>query len=354
MPSLRAPVLLRKPTRPAQAAPPPTDGLVDCAVYVDGRRQGACSPADALADVRRRGTGFVWVGLHAPDEAQMEQIASTFGLHELAVEDAVHAHQRPKLERYDDTLFLVLKTLAYVQHETLQDAKDVVVSGELMVFMGADFVITVRHGTHTELAGVRRTLEADPEHLTLGPSVVMHALADHVVDSYVVLADALETDIDAMEEGVFSPGNSVGTGQIYLLKREVVEFRRSVAPLGAPLGVLSSARSTLVPKEVRRYFRDVDDHQTSVAERVSGFDEVLTSLVDAALAKVSVQQNNDMRKIAAYAAIITVPTLIAGIFGMNFDPLPGLHSADGFWISIAAMVVICTGMWVGFRRSGWL
>jgi magnesium transporter len=353
---------LRPPARGAKAVPslrtlslPASEAVVDCAVYVAGVRQpGRWTHAGALAEVRRRGEGFVWVGLHAPDAEQMTSVAEIFGLHDLAAEDAVHAHQRPKLERYDDTLFMVVKTVTYVAHESIDTAKEIVESGEIMVFVGADFVVTVRHGEHSALGALRASLEADTEQLALGPAAVLHRIADHVVDSYLEVADAVEGDIDALEEQIFSPRTNVDIEQIYLMKREVVEFRRAVAPLGVPLKRLAADRSTLVPKEIRRYFRDVDDHQTAVAERVAAYDEVLNTLVDAALAKVTVQQNGDMRKIAAYAAIITVPTMIAGIYGMNFDVMPELHTQYGYPVVLVVMVAICGLLWRGFRRNGWL
>jgi magnesium transporter len=328
---------------------------VDCAVYVGGRRlPGRWTHAGALAEVRRRGEGFVWVGLLAPDEGQMTSVAETFGLHELAVEDAVHAHQRPKLERYDDTLFMVLKTVAYVPHESIATAKEIVETGEVMVFVGADFVVSVRHGEHSELKPLRQTMESDAEQLALGPSAVLHGIADHVVDHYLEVVDMVEGDIDTLEEQIFSPRTSVEIETIYLMKRELVELRRAVTPLAGPLKSLASDRGLRLPEEIRQYFRDVDDHHTAVAERVQTYDEVLTSLVDAALAKVTVQQNGDMRKIAAYAAIITVPTMIAGIYGMNFDDMPELHTHYGYYVVLVVMVSLCGLLWRGFRRSGWL
>ena len=359
MPSLPS---LRPTVRGAKSAPslprlslPASEAVVDCAVYVAGVRQpGRWSHAAALAEVRRRGEGFVWVGLHAPDEGQMTSVAQTFGLHDLAVEDAVQAHQRPKLERYDETLFLVVKTVTYVAHESIATANEIVESGEIMVFVGADFVVTVRHGEHSALGTLRRTMEADPDQLALGPAAVLHGITDHVVDSYLEVADAVEGDIDALEEQIFSPRTQIDIEQIYLMKREVVEFRRSVAPLGVPLKRLVADRSTLVPKEVRRYFRDVDDHQSAVAERVASYDEVLNTLIDAALAKVTMQQNNDMRKIAAYAAIITVPTMIAGIYGMNFENMPELGTTYGYPVVLLVMLTICAALWRGFRRNKWL
>ncbi|MBB6373616.1 magnesium transporter [Pseudonocardia eucalypti] len=333
--------------------------VVDCAVYIDGHRlPGRWSHERAVREVRDRGgdegNAFVWIGLHEPDDEQITGIAETFGLHELAVEDAVHAHNRPKLERYEDMLFAVLKTVCYVGHAEPTTSAELVETGEVMAFVGRDFVVTVRHGNHSGLHDVRLKLEEDPEQLALGPAAVLHALADHVVDSYLEVTDAIEADIDLMEVEVFEPRSQVGSEQIYVMKREVLELRRAVMPLGQPLRRLAEGYSSLIPHEVRSYFRDVDDHLTTVAERVSGFDELLTTLVDAVLAKITMQQNNDMRKITAYAGLISVPTMIAGIYGMNFDYMPELHQPWGYpavWLVIGT---VCTLMYRTFRRNQWL
>ena len=288
--------------------------IVDCAIYVKGKRlPGHWNHDRAIEKVRELEDAFVWIGLHEPDNEQITGIADTFALHELAVEDAVHAHSRPKLERYDDMLFAVLKTVCYVGHSEPTTAAELVETGEVMAFVGRDFVITVRHGNHSGLQDVRRKLEDDPEQLSLGPAAVLHAVADYVVDSYLEVTDAIEADIDVMESEVFEPRSSVDSEQIYVMKREVLELRRSVMPLGPPLRRLAEGYSSLVPHDARSYFRDVDDHLSSVAERVTGFDELLTTLVDAVLAKITLRQNDDMRKITAYAGIISVPTMVAGI-----------------------------------------
>lgn len=284
----------------------------------------------------------------------MDGVAECYGLHELMVEDAVHAHQRPKLERYDDVLFLVLRTISYVEHESVTTANEIVESGEIMVFLGRDFVITVRHGEHSGLSGVRRTLEKNPEQLALGPSAVLHAVADHVVDEYLEVTGSIERDVDAMEEEVFSPHHHVPIENIYLLKREVVELRRSVTPLSTPLNQLAQSSENPVPKAVRRYLRDVQDHHTLVAERVAEFDEVLSSLVDAALARVTMQQNMDMRKISAWVAIAALPTMVAGIYGMNFDNIPELHWKYGYYMVVAVVAVACVGLFATFRKNDWL
>jgi magnesium transporter len=342
--------------RPGVAAvePPASGYIVDCAVYVDGERlPRRWTHADALAEVRRRGSGFVWIGLHEPTEQQIKGIADTFELHELPVEDAVHGHQRPKLELYEDHLFMVLKTVCYVEHEP-GTANEIVNTGELMAFLGRDFVITVRRGPHSGLSSVRRALEADPERLATGPDAVLHAIADYVVDSYLDVTDSVEQDIDEMEEQVFSPRISVAAEHIYLMKHEITELRRAVIPLANPLRRLSEGYTRLVNDEVRLYFRDVDDHLTTVAERVNAYDELLTSLVNAALTKITLQQNTDMRKITAWVAIVAVPTMIAGIYGMNFDYMPELRWKFGYPAVMLVVALICTTLYLVFRRNKWL
>ncbi|MFN8226940.1 MAG: magnesium/cobalt transporter CorA [Mycobacterium sp.] len=338
---------------------PVARAMVDCAVYVDGSRlPGKFTHAAALDRVREiRADGqsaFVWIGLHEPDEHQMQSVAEVFGLHPLAVEDAVHAHQRPKLERYDNTLFLVLKTVNYVPHESVALAREIVETGEIMVFVGPEFVVTVRHGEHSGLAGVRRRLEEQPEQLALGPYAVMHAIADHVVDSYLDVTRLMECDIDAIEEDTFSPTAKTNVEQIYLLKREVVELRRAVSPLSVELGRLHSDNKDLLSKEVLRYMRDVIDHQTHAADQIASYDEMLSSLVQAALARVGMQQNTDMRKISAWVAIAAVPTMIAGIYGMNFEHMPELHETWGYPAVLLLMVAVCGFLYRNFRRNHWL
>jgi magnesium transporter len=329
--------------------------VVDCAVYVEGKRlPGRWTHAEAIKEVRKRREGFVWIGLHEPDAIQIQGIAETFGLHELAVEDALEAHQRPKLERYDDTLFMVVKTVRYVEHESPTTANEIVETGELMVFLGRDFVITVRHGNHSGLATLRQDLDEEPERLNLGPAAVLHAIADHVVDHYLDVTTRIEADIDEMETQVFAPRSQVSAEQIYFMKREVLELRRAVMPLKTPLQRLAEGYTRLVPDEVRSYFRDVDDHLATVSERVVNFDELLTTLVDATLAKITLQQNTDMRKITAWAAIIAVPTALAGIYGMNFDYMPELHWKFGYPLAVAVILGICLLLYRIFKRNQWL
>ncbi|MFC8384783.1 magnesium and cobalt transport protein CorA [Nocardia sp. NPDC057272] len=339
--------VVHKPSVPTARA------IIDCAAYVDGKRlPGRFTPETALTEIRRRGTGFVWIGLFEPDLHQMGEIAATFGLHELAVEDAVTGRQRPKFERYDDTMVTVMRTVAYVEHD-MHTVSEIVQTGEIMVFLGADFVVAVRHGEHNELTAVRHRLEAEPDRLALGPGVVLHAIADHVVDTYIDVTQATEFDVESMEEELFSPRSKIPIEAIYQLKREIVELRRAVRPLAGPLQTLTAPRTPL-PKEVRRYLRDVADHHSGVAERINDLDETLTTLVGAAVAKIAVQQNTDMRKISAYIAILAVPTMIAGIYGMNFDHMPELRQTWGYPATLIVMATICATLIVAFRRIRWL
>jgi magnesium transporter len=338
---------------------PVARAMVDCGLYSDGKRlPGKYTHAAALKKVREleaEGTAaFVWIGLHEPDDHQMQAVADVFGLHQLAVEDAVHAHQRPKLERYDDTLFLVLKTVNYVEHESVAKAREIVETGEIMIFVGPDFVVTVRHGEHGGLAGVRSQLESSPTRLALGPYSVMHAIADHVVDHYLEVSALIETDIDAMEEDVFSPQTHTNIECIYLLKREVVELRRAVSPLTRDLERIGTHHDDLVSVEIRRYMGDVLDHTIKAADQIASYDEMLSSLVQAALGKVAMQQNVDMRKISAWVAIAAVPTALAGVYGMNFDNMPELHWTYGYPAVLLVMVTVCTLLYRTFRHNHWL
>ena len=252
--------------------PPAEQAVVDCGIYVDGERlPGTFSYAEAQAKVSELQLGgqeaFAWIGLHAPTEHQMQEVGDAFSMHPLAIEDAVCAHQRPKLERYDESLFLVLKTLNYVPHESTLLAREIVETGEIMVFVNRDFVVTVRHGDHGRLSDVRKRMDSDPEHMRLGPFAVMHAIADAVVDHYLEVTQLMEGDIDAIEEEAFARDHRTRIEPIYQMKREVVELRRSVNPLSMPFARLQTEHKDLISKEVRRYLRDVGDHHTHAADR---------------------------------------------------------------------------------------
>ncbi|MET9608444.1 magnesium/cobalt transporter CorA [Streptomyces sp. NPDC006512] len=338
------------------ARSPLGSAVVNCVVYVDGIRQDGCAEAEeALRRVRKSGEGFVWIGLHEPSQEELAGLAALFGLHPLAVEDAVNAHQRPKVERYDDTLFAVFKTVRYVEHEELTATSEVVETGEMMAFVGVDFVITIRHGGRGTLGPVREALETEPEQLAKGPAAVLHAMADHVVDDYVAVTDAVQSDMDAVETAVFSEyGGRGDAGRIYQLKRELLELRRAVAPLGRPLEQLATQPIPVIPPEIRAYFRDVADHLTRATEQIGAYDGLLDSILQAHLAQVTVAQNEDMRKITAWAAIVAVPTMVCGVYGMNFDHMPELHWTYGYPLVVGVMVIACFAIHRGFRRNGWL
>ncbi|WP_069173403.1 magnesium and cobalt transport protein CorA [Streptomyces griseus] len=327
--------------------------IVDCGIYRDGRRtEGPADFSDALDEARATGDAFVWIGLHEPTEKEFDLVSSEFGLHPLAVEDALRAHQRPKLEIYDDSLFVVVKPVVYA-HES-----DAVSTGELMLFMGDSFVVTVRHGEGAPLAAVRRRLEAEPEVLRHGPTAVLYAVSDAVVDHYIDVAAELQVDLEELETLVFAPsgsGDSKNTAErIYTFKRQVLEFRRATGPLGAPMARLAGAGVPFVDQGSQPFFRDVNDHLTRANEQVEGLDRLLSDILSAHLAQMGVRQNDDMRKISAWAAMAAVPTMVAGIYGMNFDHMPELHWVWTYPVVIVSMVCAVVGLHRLFKRRGWL
>jgi magnesium transporter len=341
-------------------------GIVNCALYLDGVRQpGDWHFAEALSAARAHtstddsdgtSTGFVWLGLKEPGANELADIAETVDLHELAVEDAVKSSQRPKVERYGDMTFLTMRTARYVEHNELTANSEVVEIGDILIFLGDHFVITVRHGNACELSPVRKSLEGRPDLLKLGPWAVAYAVYDKVVDLFVDVAAAMEEDVASVEDSVFSR-TKAGTGriqQIYQLKRELMEFKRTVLPLQRPLAGLLNGQLAKLPAEIERYFRDVLDHLTRTVEQVMYYDDVLNSILQARLAQVTVEQNNDMRKIAAWAAIAAAWTAIAGVYGMNFEVMPELDWTFGYPGVLAIMVGISIALYRAFRRSGWL
>jgi magnesium transporter len=325
--------------------------IVDSAVYRQGKRIVDDLPAGELGRVRKLATepgDFVWVGLHEPSQEELATVEEEFGLHPLAVEDAFNAHQRPKLERYEHTLFLTLKSLWYV------DENDAVETGEINMFVGADFVVVVRHGSGSELHSARRDLEAKTAVLTHGPSAVVYAVCDRVVDGYLSVMSSLEEDVDEVETSVFSPERTNDSERIYTLKREIAEARRAVLPLREPMRRFATGAVPGIEEGSAPFFRDVLDHLNQAAETVDGLDQLLSTAFDAHLAQISVQQNEDMRKISAGAAIVVVPTLIAGVYGMNFTHMPELSWRLGYPYAILLMAGCCVVLWMWFKRSGWL
>ncbi|MEU8891849.1 magnesium/cobalt transporter CorA [Streptomyces sp. NPDC048442] len=326
--------------------------IVDCAIYREGRRtEGPSDLSDALGEARSAQDRFLWIGLHEPSEKEFDLVTSEFGLHPLAVEDSLSAHQRPKLEVYEDSLFAVLKPVVY------EPESDTVTSGELMVFVGDSFVVTVRHGEGAPLAAVRQRLESDPQLLAHGPTSVLYAVSDAVVDHYMEVAAELATDMEELESEVFSPqgGDTKGTaGRIYTFKRQVLEFRRASAPLAQPMLRLSSPGLPFVHDHAQPFFRDVSDHLTRANEQVEGLDRLLSDILSAHLAQMGVRQNDDMRKISAWAAMAAVPTMVAGIYGMNFEHMPELKWGWAYYGVLVFMALCEVGLYRLFKRRGWL
>jgi magnesium transporter len=322
--------------------------IVDCAIYDNGvRRDGKVELAHAY-DERHQPGRFVWIGLYEPTEEEFDSLRREFELHPLAVEDAIHAHQRPKLEVYDEMVFLVLKTARYV------DPTEVIELGEVLVFLGEDFVITVRHGEASSLAPVREALDADPARLKHGPSSVLHAILDLIVDDYQPAIEGLETDIDEVEEQLFSGERINPAERIYRLQREVLSFRKATAPLVEPIDKLARGHFAQIHPEIRDYFRDVNDHLIRARDQLDAMRDLLSSSLQANLAQVAVRQNEDLRRISAWVAIIAVPTAIAAIYGMNFEHMPELEWDLGYPAAVLAMLVICSLLYRYFKRVGWL
>lgn len=326
--------------------------IVGSAIYRDGVRLETPEDPATLGHACRLAGGVAWIGLVSPTQEEFDSLAAQFGLHELAAEDAVHAHQRAKLERYGDTLFCVLRPARYV------DETESVVFGELHVFAGPDFVITVRHDEASDLTGVRRALEARPDLLRRGPVAVLHAIMDRVVDDYIPVVAGLENDIDEIEDQVFSGQEGVSR-RIYQLSREVIAFGRASGPLPGMLGVLVD--DPAMDAEERRYLRDVQDHALKVQEQVDGFRQLLQNILSTnltletkTLTEASIAQNEEVKRISAWAAILFAPTLIGTIYGMNFEHMPELHWAAGYPLALAMMVATSVVLYVVFRRRGWI
>lgn len=326
--------------------------LIDCALYHEGVRQDGPRDLAGVAAAARAGRGTAWIGLYRPDGAEFAGVAREFGLHPLAVEDAVHAHQRPKLERYGDALYCVLRPARYI------DASETVEFGELHVFAGPFFVVTSRQDDACDLGGVRAGLESRPELLRRGPLAILHAIMDRVVDDYAPVVAGLENDIDEIEDEVFG-GIPTVSRRIYELSREVIAFGRASAPLAAMLEPL--VRDSSLGDEERRYLRDVQDHAVRVQEQVDGFRELLQSILSVnltletkALSEASIAQNEEVKRISAWAAILFAPTLIGTVYGMNFRHMPELHWRAGYPLAIALMVATSVTLYLLFRRRDWI
>ncbi|MFD4181746.1 magnesium/cobalt transporter CorA [Rhodococcus sp. NPDC058514] len=350
------------PTPPAPPVAPVEASVVNSAVYRDGARiETPSSLAEALRSLPDE-TSMAWIGMYRPDEEQLQAAAKQFGLHELAVEDAIVAHQRPKLERYGDTLFVVLRAARYL------DETERVDFGELHVFCGPTFVITVRHSESPDLSAVRTRMENDPELLKLGPEAVLYAILDAVVDGYAPVVAGLQNDIDEIETEVFS-GDPKVSRRIYELSREVIEFQRATKPLLDMLRGLSAGFEKYnTDEELQKYLRDVTDHATTVVERADGFRQLLGNILTvnatlvsqtqneemSALTQASYAQNEEIKKVSSWAAILFAPTLIGTVYGMNFDTMPELHWVGGYPMALLMMALTCITLYTIFKRKGWL
>ena len=348
---------------PREAPKPKGHSVVDSAIYCGGSRVASPgSLAETYRVLHKAPKSLAWIGLYRPDSRELASLAQEFDLHELAIEDAIQAHQRPKLERYGETLFVVLKAARY------RDATEEVEFGEVHLFVGPDFVVTVRHAEAPNLAAVRRRVERDPELLNRGTEAVLYAIMDKVVDGYAPVVAGLENDIDEIETEVFR-GDPKVSRRIYELSREVIEFQRATRPL---VGMLESLRGGFekygVDEELQRSLRDVADHVTEVVEKVDGFRELLRDILTVnstlvaqeqneemkSLAIASSAQNEEVKKISAWAAILFAPTLIGTVYGMNFDNMPELHWEYGYPFAVGLMGMVCGGLYLIFKRLSWL
>jgi magnesium transporter len=321
--------------------------IVNCAAYENGLRCGDDLDFKGAVEAARSEGTFAWLGLYEPTREEFDALAREFDLHELAVEDAIKAHQRPKVELYGDTLFVVVKTANYV------DSDEVIEIGELMIFVHPDFIITVRHG-EGDLRAVRERIERRPELLRLGPGMALYAIVDHVVDNYEVAAAGVDVDVQEVERQVFAEDRDNPAERIYKLEREVLDFYGAVAPLSVAVEEIVRGHFEVVPDDLTEYFRDVHDHLRRVEGRIAAFRELLDSALHANLTQVSVRQNEDMRKISAWVAILAVPTMIAGIYGMNFREMPELRWRFGYPAVLVVILLACLLLYRRFKRAGWL
>ncbi len=325
--------------------------IVDNALYRKGERVDLGLETGDLAGVRAKATeehDFVWVGLHHPDSEELEAVADLYGLHPLAVEDAISAHQRPKVERYDESLFIVLKTLWYV------DEEDAVETGEISLFVGHKFVVSVRHGSGGGLSDTRHRLEGMHNVLAHGPSAVVYAVCDQVVDRYEEVAESLQEDVDEVEQSVFSTQRTNDSARIYVLKRELAEMRRAVLPLREPMTKFSNGAVRGIHGDAGPYFRDVSDHLIRVAETIDTLDSLLSTAFEAHTAQISIQQNDDMRRITAAVGLVAAPTLVGSIYGMNFEHMPELGWLYGYPWALGLMALSSLAVFIVSKRSGWL
>jgi magnesium transporter len=322
--------------------------IVDYELYQNGNRYTEPSNLPELISKARTEGGFVWLGLAEPTQMEFDKIVGDFRFHPLAIEDAVNAKQRPKFEEYPGVQFCVLKTVFY------DEAQSLVSTGEIFCFIGEYFIVVVRHGDGAPLKNTRQILENNPEHLAKGPYAVLHAVIDHVIDCYIDIAAELEADVVQVENEVFNERKKTNSAAIYFLKREIIEFRHAIDPLLSPLQKLASEGASHVPNTLTPFFRDTLDHLSRASDAAAGLDSLLVSALQADLAHVQVQQNADMRKITSYVALASVPTMVAGIYGMNFDFMPELRWKFGYPLVVGSLVLLTAILYRKFKKSGWL
>jgi magnesium transporter len=323
--------------------------IVDCAQYRDGvRRDVGPLDIETAAARAKEGAGFVWLGLHEPGTEELDRVGRAFGLHELALEDSYSKHQRPKLEDYDGSYFVVIKTAKY------DDAREQIDFGEINLFLGSGYVIAIRHGIASVLKRARLQLERRPDLIAAGPAAAAWAILDKVVDDYEPVAAGLDNDIAEVEGEVFESRNVDSTRRIYYLRREVIEFHRAVQPLVAPLEALEGGVVVELAEPIRRYFRDVADHARRIDDQLHDQRDLLTGALDANLSLITLRQNEVVRSISAWAAIIALPTFIASVYGMNFEHMPELQSRLGYPLALLAMALVVLAMYRFFKRIRWL
>jgi magnesium transporter len=322
--------------------------IMDYALYRDGQRAlDGSSISEQIASARKDG-GFLWVGVSEPTSAEFDGLVEDFQFHPLAVEDAITAKQRPKLETYEGMTFVVFRTTFY------EERASQVTTGEILAFIGDHYIVVVRHGEGSPLAGVRTRLEQHPALLKFGPYAVLHAILDQTIDSYIAIAAELEKDVIEVEQSVFSDRKAYNSEKIYFLKRELLEFRHAIDPLVIPLQRLAVDFNDIVPDDLAPFFRDTLDHLHSAVDIANGLDDLLTSALSADLAHVQVQQNEDMRKITSWVALASTPTMMAGIYGMNFDHMPELRWSFGYPLVLSVMVAVTSFLYYKFKKSNWL
>lgn len=322
--------------------------LIDAAWYQNGVRKESGKDFRKLLDSARAENGFVWIGLAEPSDSEFHEIADIFNLHPLAVEDAVNAQQRPKLEDFGDQNFLIIKTVFFT------DITNDITTGELMLFIGDHFIVIVRHGEGTPLTTVRADLEHRPNFLSLGPWAVVHAVVDRIIDEYTKIATQFDIAIAKLESDVFSDERTTYSEEIYFLKREIIEYRHAIEPLTVPMQRMISETQAIVPKALVPFFRDINDHLSKACDNSSGLDSLLNAVLQADLAHIQLRQNEDVRKISGWVALTAGPTMLAGIYGMNFEHMPELQWKYGYPLMLVFTFSISGFIYYKLKKSGWL